>query len=459
MSRPKKNRKPDVSKFKSEGDLNISNRRQQWLNEKVDKKTRAWLEKDSKYFLRQSLSTPCLNVLKGCAGIYLEDLQGRRLMDFHGNNVHQVGFGHPRVIAAIKAQLDELPFCPRRYTNEPAVRLASKLAELAPGNLNKVLFAPGGTSAIGMAIKLARAATGRFKTISMWDSFHGASLDAISIGGEAIFRQNIGPLMPGTEHVPPADPVHCPFKCGTQCSLQCAQYIEYVLEKEGDVAAVIAETVRSTPYIPPLDYWKTIRAACDRHGALLILDEIPHCLGRTGKMFTCQHYDVVPDMLVIGKGLGGGVFPLAALIAREDLDIMPERALGHYTHEKNPVACAAGLAAIECIESEGLLENARVLGDKALTRIASMAKRHPLIGGGRGLGLLLGIELIKNKKTGERASEAAESVMYGALGKGLSFKVSMGNILTLTPPLIISDAEMNRALDIIEECLNTLRAS
>jgi 4-aminobutyrate aminotransferase len=459
MTRIKTSKKKDVSSFKSEGDLNVSTRRKRWLKEQVDQKTKTLLEKDSKYFLRQSLSTPCLNVLKGCEGIYLEDLQGRRFMDFHGNNVHQVGFGHPRVIAAIKAQLEELPFCPRRYTNEPAVRLAEKLAQLAPGNLNKVLFAPGGTSAIGMAIKLARAATGRFKTISMWDSFHGASLDAISIGGEAIFRQNIGPLMPGTEHVPPADPLHCPFACGTQCSLQCARYIEYVLEKEGDVAAVIAETVRSTPYIPPPDYWKTIRAACDRHGTLLVLDEIPHCLGRTGKMFTCEHYDVVPDMLVIGKGLGGGVFPLAALIAREDLDVMPEKALGHYTHEKNPVACAAGLAAIECIESEGLLQNARVLGEKSLARIASMAKQHPLIGGGRGLGLLLGIELIKNQKTRERASDAAENVMYGSLERGLSFKVSMGNILTLTPPLIISDAEMSRALDIIEECLSTLRAS
>ena len=457
MSRIKSPKQKDVSRFKSEGDLNVSNHRKQWLSEQVNQQTKKLLEKDSKYFLRQSLSTPCLNVLKRSEGIYLEDLQGRRFMDFHGNNVHQVGFGHPRVIAAIKAQLEELPFCPRRYTNEPAVRLAEKLAQLAPGNLNKVLFAPGGTSAIGMAIKLARVATGRFKTISMWDSFHGASLDAISIGGEAIFRQNIGPLMPGTEHVPPADPLHCPFACGTQCSLQCARYIEYVLEKEGDVAAVIAETVRSTPYIPPPDYWKTIRAACDRHGALLVLDEIPHCLGRTGKMFTCEHYDVVPDMLVIGKGLGGGVFPLAALIAREDLDIMPERALGHYTHEKNPVACAAGLAAIECIESEGLLENARVLGERSLAKIASMAKEQPLIGGGRGLGLLLGIELIKNQKTRERASDAAESVMYGSLERGLSFKVSMGNILTLTPPLIISDAEMSRALDIIEECLSNLR--
>src|SRR5437899_555505 len=197
-----------------------STRRQAWLKKNIAPETRAWLDEDAKYFLHQSLSTPCLNVFKSCEGIYVEDLQGRRYMDFHGNNVHQVGFRNPRVIAAIKAQLDELPFCPRRYTNFPAIRLAKKLAELAPANLKKVLFAPGGTTAIGMALKLARAATGRFKTISMWDSFHGASLDAISVGGEAIFRQGIGPLLPGCEHVPPPDSRHCPFSCGAACNLK-----------------------------------------------------------------------------------------------------------------------------------------------------------------------------------------------------------------------------------------------
>jgi len=439
--------------FKSEGDLNLSARRKQWLAENLDAETKEWLEEDAKYFLHQSLSTPCLNVFKSCDGIYVEDLQGRRYMDFHGNNVHQVGFKNRRVIEAIKAQLDELPFCTRRYTNIPAIKLAKKLTELAPGDLNKVLFAPGGTSAIGMALKLARAATGRFKTISMWDSFHGASLDAISVGGEAIFRQGIGPLLPGAEHVPPPNPSHCPFKCGAQCSLQCAHYVEYVLEKERDVAAVIAETVRSIPFIPPPDYWKILRAACDKHSALLILDEIPHGLGRTGKMFTCEHYDIVPDMLVIGKGLGGGVFPLAALLAREDLDVMRDRALGHYTHEKNPVACAAGLATIDCIEADRLLENAHVLGEHALHRIDRMKQKYTLVGGGRGLGLLLGIELVKDRQTREPASDAAERVMYRALEKGISFKVTMGNVLTLTPPLTITREEMDRALDIIEECL------
>lgn len=437
--------------FQSEGDGNISPLRAEWARESIDPETRRWLEEDAKYFLHQSLSTPCLNVLQHCDGIAIEDLQGRRLMDFHGNNVHQVGFSHPRVIEAIKKQLDELSFCTRRYTNIPAIQLAKKLTELAPGNLNKVLFAPGGTSAIGMALKLARAATGRFKTISMWDSFHGASLDAISIGGESIFRSGIGPLLPGAEHVPPPDAYRCFWDCGDECNLKCARYVEYVLEKEGDVAAVVAETVRSLPYIPPKGYWETIRAACDRHGALLILDEIPTALGRTGKMFVCEHYGVVPDMLVIGKGLGGGVFPLAALLARDDLDVMPERALGHYTHEKNPVACAAGLAALQVLEEENLLENSRAIGERSLVRMRSMMDRHELIGNVRGLGLMLGMELVKNRQTKERAREEAEWMMYYALNKGLSFKVTMGNILTLTPALTIAQSEMDQALDILEE--------
>ncbi|NBQ23003.1 MAG: aspartate aminotransferase family protein [Verrucomicrobia bacterium] len=446
--------KHDLDQLRSEGDINLSPRRQAWAAGHLDEATQKILARDAEVFLHQSLSTPCLNVMQACQGSYIEDNRGRRLLDFHGNNVHQLGFSHPRVVEAITEQMNRLSFCTRRYTNEVAIELASKLVSLAPGDLNRVLFAPSGTAAIGMALKLARAATGRHKTISMWDSFHGASLDAISVGGEAIFRQGIGPLLPGCEHVPPPDNRHCPFKCGHACNLACADYVEYVLEKEGDVAAVVAETVRCTPFIPPLDYWKRIRQACDRHGALLILDEIPHCLGRTGRMFTCEHYDVVPDMLVIGKGLGGGIFPLAGLLAREGLNqAMPEKALGHYTHEKNPVACAAGLAAIEVIESEGLLEQATAMGAYARQRMEAMATRHDLIGDIRGLGLLMGMELLKDRASCQRAVDEAEQVMYACLSRGLNFKVTMGNILTLTPPITITRQEMEEAMDRLEEAI------
>ncbi len=447
-----KQRMDPLDGLRSEGDLNLSANRCAWQEAHLDAETRSWLEKDEKYFLRQSLSTPCLNVLARAEGIYLEDMAGRRYMDFHGNDVHQVGFANPLVLAAVQEQMRALPFCTRRYTNIPAIKLAEKLAALAPGNLNKVLLAPGGTTAIGMAMKLARVATRRFKTISMWDSFHGASLDAISVGGETLFRSGIGPLLPGTEHVPPPNAYRCLFGCGGVCNLRCAGYIEYVLEQEGDVGAVIAETVRNTGIIPPPDYWKRVRAACDKHGALLILDEI-HGLGRTGRMFSCEHYEVVPDILVVGKSLGGALFPLAGIIAREDLDVAPQIALGHYTHEKNPVACAAALATLEFIERENLVERSRTLGGWALERLRAMQARQPHIGDVRGLGLLLNVEIVEDRKSQTPARDLADRVMYEALSRGLSFKVTMGNVISLAPPLIITESEMEQALQILEQSL------
>ena len=443
---------PNLDRLKSEGDLNLSPHRAGWLDS-LPAETQRVLADDARHFLHQSLSTPCLNVLKSAQGACIEDLQGRRYLDFHGNNVHQVGFGHPKVIAAIKEQLDELSFCTRRYTCEPAIQLADRLTALTHGALSRVLFAPGGTSAIGMALKLARVATGRFKFVSMWESFHGASLDAISVGGEAAFRQGIGPLLPGCEHVPPPDNRHCPFKCGNACNLACADYVQYVLEREGDVAAVVAETVRCTPFIPPLDYWKKIRAACDKHGALLILDEIPIGLGRTGKMFAFEHYGITPDILVLGKGLGGGIFPLAAMLARESLNVATDKALGHYTHEKNPVACAAGLATLRVIEEENLVQRAEALGQKALEELRRLGVHHPTIGDVRGLGLLLGVELLRRDGSPGPATDRAERVMYAALRRGLNFKITMGNILTLTPALTISEGELSEAIAILDQSL------
>jgi 4-aminobutyrate aminotransferase len=429
----------------AEGDVNLSRRRQAWQEKTVGAASRALLADDARFFLHQSLSTPCLDALKSASGIWLEMLDGRRIMDFHGNSVHQLGHGHPRVVEAVKRALDKLPFSPRRYTNEYAVALARKLSVLT--GLEKVLFAPGGAEAIGMALKLARLATGRHKTISMWDSFHGASLDAISLGGEALFRSGIGPLLPGTEHVQPCDARHCNFGCGGSCNLRCADYVEYVLAKEEDVAAVVVETVRSTDVqVPPPDYYRKLRAACDRHGALLVLDEIPVCLGRTGSMFAFEPYGIVPDMVVLGKGLGGGLFPMAALIARAGLDIAGERALGHYTHEKSPVGCAAALAALEVIEEEKLLARSRRLGERALSRLKEMKKRFPSVVEVRGIGLLLAVEL--------NDAGLAEEVLYRCLSRGLSFKVGQGNVLVLAPPLVISEPDLDRALDIVGESLS-----
>ena len=438
----------------TEGDVNLSPRRNAWTKKYIDKSTAQMLAEDERYFLHQSLSTPCLNAICESKGIYLRDMQGRQIMDFHGNSAHQVGYGNARVIEMIKKQLDEIPFCPRRYTNQMAIDLARRLAELAPGNLNKLLFTPSGTSAIGMALKLARYATSRHKTISMWGSFHGASLDAISIGGDSMFRKDVGPLLPGTEHIPPPTRGKCHFNCVDDEHTGCINYLDYILEKEGDVAAIIAEPMRwTTAELPPKNYWRRVREICDHRGVLLIFDEIPSAMGRTGKMFVCEHFDVVPDMLVIGKGLGGGIFPMAALIAREELDIVDDLALGHYTHEKSSVGCAAALATINCLYEDDLIENAITLGKHAMQRLIKMQSRLSLIHEVRGLGLYLGIEL---RSDGKPANNKADTVLYHSLSRGLNYKVGGGCVLTLCPPMTITLDELNKALDIIEEGITSV---
>lgn len=447
---PKSRQNQNTDQLKSEGDLNISEQRGAWRARQTDGDTSSWLARDEAVFLHQSLSTPCLDILESADASELRNLQDQSYVDFHGNSVHQVGFGHPRVVEAIRRQLDTLPFCPRRFTNRPAIELAEKLVELSDSGLDRVLFSPGGTSAIGMALKIARAATGRFKTISMWDSFHGASLDAISIGGEAIFRKDIGPLLPGTEHVPPPNPSGCPFNCGDRCDLQCADYVDYILEKEGDVAAVISETVSSVPVFPTVQYWKVMREICDRHNALLILDEIPHSLGRTGTLFACQNYGIVPDILVLGKGLGGGIMPLAAVLAREELNIAESQALGHYTHEKNPVACAAGLATLNVIVDERLSERSQDLGKFAVETLQGLLGDQPIAADIRGMGLLLGIEL---GNPGQNSNRIAEKVMYDCLNAGVSFKVSMGNVITLAPALTIEKSTLADSLRVIADAI------
>ena len=190
--------------FRSEGDVNTTPAREKWNESLDDDATQAMLKRDSDVFLHQAMSTPCLDTLEAAEGIYIQDATGKKYMDFHGNNVHQLGYGHPHIINKVTQQMASLPFSPRRFTNETAVQCAEKLTQLCGGDLNRVLFAPGGTSVIGMALKLARHVTNNFKVVSLWDSFHGASLDAISVGGEACFREGMGPLMAGVERIPPA---------------------------------------------------------------------------------------------------------------------------------------------------------------------------------------------------------------------------------------------------------------
>jgi 4-aminobutyrate aminotransferase len=447
---------PMTTPSQSEGDTNLTSRRAEWQARSLDANARALLARDEAAFLHQSVSTPCLNTISKAEGIWIEDTAGRRYMDFHGNNVHHIGYGHPRLKAAIAAQMDALPFAPRRYACEPAAELAEKLASITPGRLSKVLFTTGGSDAVEVAVKIARAATGRSKTLSFWDAFHGAGIGAAALSGEMLFRSGpAAPLVAGALHVAPFGGYRCPYGHATAeaSAAACAGMIEYVLSRDSDVAALVAEPMRAVPYVAAPGFWRRVRDICDRHGTLLIFDEIPTGLGKSGRMFACEHHGVVPDILVLGKGLGGGILPIAAVVAKPELDVAGGWAFGHYTHEKNPVTARAALTTIQIIEDEGLVENAARVGAVALERLGDMMRRVSAIGDVRGRGVVLGIEIVRSRETREANPDLAEAVLYRALDAGLSFKTTMGNVLTLTPPLVVSEAQMLQALAIIEEAI------
>ncbi|EKO3811260.1 aspartate aminotransferase family protein [Vibrio harveyi] len=440
--------------FRSEGDVNTTPARQAWNASMDDERTQALLKRDSEVFLHQAMSTPCLDTLEAAEGIYIQDATGKKYMDFHGNNVHQLGYGHPHVIKRVQDQIAKLPFSPRRFTNETAIECAEKLTQICGGELNRVLFAPGGTSAVGMALKLARHITGNYKVVSLWDSFHGASLDAISVGGEACFRQGMGPLMAGVERIPPAVSYRGAFPVADGSDVHYADYLEYVIEKEGGVGAFIAEAVRNTDVqVPSKAYWKRIREICDKHNVMLIIDDIPNGMGRSGEWFTYQAYGIEPDMLCIGKGLGGGLVPIAAMVTKDKYNTAEQISMGHYTHEKSPIGCAAALATMEAIEQDGLLDKAKADSQFMREKLLEMKAKYPVIGDVRGIGMLWGIELVTDHESKARAYDEAEAVLYQCLNNGVSFKVSQGNVIQLSPPLIITREQLTEALAIFEEAI------
>lgn len=445
------------AKLLTEGDINQSASRSEWYKTIGSTEAINWLERDADSFLHQALSTPCLQLIESCEGIYIIDANGKKYMDFHGNNVHQIGYRNPEVIEKVKQQLDILPFSPRRYTNKPAIELAEKLSSLLPNGFNRVLFAPGGTSVIGIALKLARVVTGKHKIISLRDSFHGASMDAIAAGGEEQFKQGLGPLMPGVTYIDP--PLSYRNKYASTCNdIEYANQLETEIKNnEGEIGAFIIETMRNTDVqIPSKAYWKRVREICNKYQVLLILDEIPIAFGRTGKMFAFEHYGIEPDIICLGKGLGAGIIPIAAMVARDAYNIATDISLGHYTHEKSPLGAVAALGMLSFIESTDLLR--KVQEDEIFVReqLYFLQQKHEIIADIRGIGLMWGIELVKNKDTKEKAIEEAEKVMYYCLKNGLSFKVSQGNVLQLCPPLVITRDQLMDAFRIIDEAIAAL---
>jgi len=409
---------------REQGDTNISPLRKKYWERNFDKSTWEWFNEDERYFIHQSLSTPVLQVIKKSYGIYIEDLQGKS-------------------------------FTPRRYTNIPIIQLAKKLAKITPGDLTRSLFCPGGSEAIEMALAIAKQVTGNYKTISYWDSFHGAGYAAASVGGEEHFKGGYGPMVPGAIHVDFPNYYRNPwgFNNPEDVDAECLRQIENVLKHEPGIAAIIGEPISSTPVIPTKSYWKGLKELTEEYGALLIFDEIIEGLGRTGEIFASEHF-ITPDILVLGKSLGGGLLPFAGIVTKDKYNVLQHRSIGHYTHEKNPLCAAAALAEISYIEKNKLAENAKKVGQFSLNRLKEMKEKHKLIGNVMGLGLHLGIDLVRDRKLKTRAVKEAEMIMYMCMEKGVAFKIIEGNVITLRPSLIITEEEMDFALSVIEEAID-----
>ena len=447
--------KKDIERL-VEGDINLSQARKNWRANEIGANTREILDRDANVFMHQALSTPCLDVLTYCEGPIIQNLQGKRYFDFHGNNVHQVGFSHQKLIDRLVGQLQSLTFSTRRYTNETVVEFAEKLLATLPDSLNKLLLTPNGSSAVGIALKLARSVTGKHKVVSFWDSFHGASLDVAGVGGEAIFTEHMGSITMAAERIPPPISYRGIFEGDGDKALE---HLEYVLKKDTQIGAFLAETIRNTDVqIPSKAFWQEARKLCDKYGVLLILDEIPIAFGRTGKMYAFEHYDIEPDILCLGKGLGGGIIPQAAMVTRAEYDKFQHISLGHYTHEKSPLGAMAGLTVLEVIEEENLLD--KVKQDEAFMceSMNRFQKKFKSIGDVRGIGMLWGLELVTDRLSKEKAVQEAEEIMYDCLANGLSFKVSKGNVLQLSPALTITREELKNALSILNESFLKINA-
>ncbi|MDR1379139.1 MAG: aspartate aminotransferase family protein [Synergistaceae bacterium] len=401
--------------------------------------------------------------IKRGRGAMIEDLDGNRYIDMLSSaGAVNTGHCHPKVVEAIKNQAEELLLYTHVYMyHEPLVKLTKELISIAPGDYRKrVFYGLCGSDANDGAIKMARAATGRSKIVSFIRSYHGSTYGAISLSAVSLpMSRKIGPLLPDIFHMPYPDPYRPPVPGMTpdQTSDYCIEQIQIAFANympADEVGAFIIEPIQgdSGLIVPPVKFMKDLRALCDQHGILLISEEVQQGFGRTGKWFGIENFGVVPDAIIMGKAMASGL-PLSGVVARAELMEGLEAPVHCFTIAGNPVCCVASLATIEVIREEKLLSHATELGDYAQERFRQMQRKFDFIGDVRGIGLSIGVDLVVGRETKERHRTAAAKICYRAWEKGLLLSFFSGSVLRIQPPLIISQEEMNRALDIIEESM------
>jgi len=425
--------------------------------------SRRLIESDER-FVSQSYTREFPSVLDRAEGSYVWDVDGNCFLDFHsGIGVCSTGNVHPKVVEAIKTQAERgIHFASADFYHSLAGKLAERLAQILPGDDNKrTFFTNSGTESVEAAIKVAKYSTGRHRFIAFINAFHGRSLGSLSLTcSKKTQRLHFHPMMDGVTHVFYPYCYRCPINLEyPKCDFACVdliedEYLTKVCPAE-EVAAIFVEPIQGEGgyIVPPDGYFKRLKSLCDKYGILLIADEVQSGMGRTGKWFCIEHFDVEPDVMTLAKGIASGM-PLGACIAKSE--VMDWEPGSHAsTFGGNPVSCAAALATIDIIESD-LLANAREIGDYILARFRDFQRDSEIIGDVRGKGLMIGVEIVEDKESKKRAPELSKAIVREAFRNGLMLLTCGTNSLRILPPLSISKDAVDQGLAILFDAINTI---
>jgi len=417
-------------------------------------------------------------------GIYLWDIDGKKYIDAcSGALVSNIGHGVDEVKEAMTKQLEQVEFAHRfKFTNRPLQQLAGMICDMAPEGIEWVIFVSGGSEATETAMKMSReyfiekGKPTKYKIISRWQSYHGNTLGALSMSGNIGRRRRYAPLLADFPHVAPPYCYRCPFgKDPKLCNLECAQDIENAIIKEGaeNVAAVILEPISGSSIgaiVPKDGYMQAVREICTKHDVLFIADEVMTGVGRTGKNFAVDHWNVVPDMICMAKGLSGGYAPLGAVAVQDFIHETFKNGSGKFAHGftfgSNPIAAAAGMAVVRYVRENNLVENSYKVGQYLLEKLNLLKDKYWFIGDVRGLGLMTGVEFVKDKETKEPFEQAkgiTDKVVSTALKMGLMLygaplcaDGTKGDAIMIAPPLTVTEHEIDMIIDAFEEVLNKI---
>jgi taurine--2-oxoglutarate transaminase len=394
-------------------------------------------------------------------GVYFWDTDGKRYIDFSSQLMNMnIGHQHPKVIKAIQDQAAQLCYAHPGMATEARGLLGQKIAEVAPGNLNKTFFCLGGAEANENAIKIARFYSGRNKIMARYRSYHGATHGAIALTGD-YRRLPVEPALPGVVHFLDPFCYRCPFGWTKEtCHRECISHVEEMINYEGPdrIAAIIMEGVTGSNglIVPPEDYWPRVREICNKYDILLISDEVMSGWGRTGKWFAVDNWNVVPDIITTAQGITSGYVPLGAVIISEPIaNYFEDKMLWcGLTYSGHPLACAAGVATIDVYEEDGLLQNAVKIGKYLGKRLEDIKTNHPSVGDVRYIGLFTALEIVSDEKTKKPIDPLNETGTY-LRDKGL-FTFIFHNVIFVVPPLCINESQIDEGLSIIENALEGL---